>query len=602
MEDRLRAQFTRSVCFDDFDNTETKRHVLRGTELKYTKTLKVFDLFREMHPGAPSPPDVQTFKAFMKFVATNTAGRVHETVLPDSLDGWRRDFETAFQRNRNYKFPQSVSRTMKEFIHKGLGLKEGEMERANTSPNDIATLLLQLWCKDFKEYRGTTRDRSRVQMAAAILMYCFTSARTGEIHESTARRGTARRKIDGSNVDDEEQAAQVLAACYKHFILTVERVDGKAMLVLTYQREFVKNYWRKKSWELPVHAFYEIYTESTALLFNPILYFLSMASGDNAFRDFAAVDELMDAVEQLAAKPKQEDTLFTIHFKEHIKGTPVFRQYGDLTLSKAPAKSRGADAFGKEFADLGRRSNYTCNLTPRGCRRWLLMEADTRYSESARMKLASHTDRDRFQKSYTHPLCEVDGQATFLGIKQHRNEHIKTRRSAAIYKQPALWHSLPAKEEIEFYHRADIIALGRDIEELDDRIAETKEEDNRHSLHKKKRRLLNKRQALYTVALREFQKDQPQKFGHEKVDSLGTSEYTFFSYARRVMPERDLLAQILPMKVELRSPEGRQALRAMEALCKQECEIAYRTSLKPIDGHCICGQAMNKYDVPRGKL
>ncbi|KJF60769.1 uncharacterized protein CIMG_12167 [Coccidioides immitis RS] len=60
------------------------------------------------------------------------------------------------------------------------------------------------------------------------------------------------------------------------------------------------------------------------------------------------------------------------------------------------------------------------------------------------------------------------------------------------------------------------------------------------------------------------------------------------------MPECDLLAQILPMKVELQSPEGCQALRAMEALCKQECEIAYCTSLKPIDGHCICSQAMNK--------
>ncbi|EAS29697.3 uncharacterized protein CIMG_08443 [Coccidioides immitis RS] len=347
MEDRLRAQFTQSVCFDDFNNTKTKRHVLRGTELKYTKTLKVFDLFHKMHPGAPSPPDVQTFKAFMKFVATNT---------------------TTFQQNQNYKFPQSVSRTIKEFIHKGLGLKEGEMERANTSPNNIVTLLLQLWCKDFKKYRGTTRDWSRVQMAAAILI----------------------------NVDDEEQAAQVLAACYKHFILTVERVDGKAMLVLMYQREFVKNYWQKKSWELSVHAFYKIYMESTALLFNPILYFLSMTPGDNAFRDFAAVDELMDAVEQLAAKPKQEDTLFTIHFKEHIKGTPVFRQYGDLTLSKVPAKSRGADAF------------------------------DTCYSESAKMKLASHTDCDWFQKSYMHLLCEVDGQATFLSIKQHCNKHIKT--------------------------------------------------------------------------------------------------------------------------------------------------------------------------------
>ncbi|KMP06698.1 hypothetical protein CIRG_06379 [Coccidioides immitis RMSCC 2394] len=156
------------------------------------------------------------------------------------------------------------------------------------------------------------------------------------------------------------------------------------------------HYNTKKLWELLVHAFYKIYMESTALLFNSILYFLLMVSGDNAFQDFAAVDELMDAVKQLAAKPKQEDTLFTIHFKKHIKRTLVFWQYGDLTLSKAPAKSRGADAF------------------------------DTCYSESARMKLASYTDCDQFQKFYTHPLYEVDGQVTFLSIKQHHNKHIKT--------------------------------------------------------------------------------------------------------------------------------------------------------------------------------
>jgi hypothetical protein len=40
-------------------------------------------------------------------------------------------------------------------------------------------------------------------------------------------------------------------------------VDGRVLIVLTNQREYVKGYWRKKQWELPVHAFYDIYREDT---------------------------------------------------------------------------------------------------------------------------------------------------------------------------------------------------------------------------------------------------------------------------------------------------------------------------------------------------
>ena len=72
--------------------------------------------------------------------------------------------------------------------------------------------MTQLWCNDFKEYRGEPPDRTRVQLSAAILLYCFTSARTGEVHESTARRALAR---GDKNKTDNKLEARVLAACYK---------------------------------------------------------------------------------------------------------------------------------------------------------------------------------------------------------------------------------------------------------------------------------------------------------------------------------------------------------------------------------------------------
>ncbi|KAK2812936.1 hypothetical protein FQN50_000957 [Emmonsiellopsis sp. PD_5] len=179
---------------------------------------------------------------------------------------------------------------------------------------------------------------------------------------------------------------------------------------------------------------------------------------------------------------------------------------------------------------------------------------DSRYSEVARQKFAGHTHRDTFGRWYVHPLSEIDGPATFLGIEP-RMEHIKNLRSMAIHRNPELWQSLPAKEELEFQQRSDIIALD---DELGQRIA-TAEGEERQGLYLEQRRLCYEKQQLYLKALRDFQESQPSKLGPQRSTS------TCFNYTRRVMPERDRLARILPMKVELRSPEGREALRAMEA-------------------------------------
>lgn len=73
--------------------------------------------------------------------------------------------------------------------------------------------MTQLWCRDSQEYRGYPPDRSRVQLSAAMLLYCFTSARTGEVHESTARRKSARQR-DGEE-SDKILEARTMAACYK---------------------------------------------------------------------------------------------------------------------------------------------------------------------------------------------------------------------------------------------------------------------------------------------------------------------------------------------------------------------------------------------------
>ncbi|KAJ6080338.1 zinc finger protein [Penicillium canescens] len=114
-----------------------------------------------------------------------------------------------------------------------------------------------------------------------MLLYCFTSVRTGEVHESTARRHRAQKT--GEDSKDADLEARVMAACYKHFELTIESVDGMIMLVLTYKREFVKGYWRKKKWAIPKHAFYEVYAEDVPIFLNLLTFFLPMATVSHGY-------------------------------------------------------------------------------------------------------------------------------------------------------------------------------------------------------------------------------------------------------------------------------------------------------------------------------
>jgi carbonic anhydrase len=147
------------------------------------------------------------------------------------------------------------------------------------------------------------------------------------------------------------------------------------MLVLTYQREFTKGHWRKKQWELPIHGFYEIYKDDVPLFFNLLTFFLPLASADRAFRDYSSIEEILNATEAYGVDCSENKILEVIHFADSVRDVPLIRPFGELQIDKCTGKARGADAFGKEFANLGHRSGYTRNVTVRGCRRWALMQA-----------------------------------------------------------------------------------------------------------------------------------------------------------------------------------------------------------------------------------
>lgn len=199
------------------------------------------------------------------------------------------------------------------------------------------------------------------------------------------------------------------------------------------------------------------------------------------------------------------------------------------------------------------------------------------------MKFGGQVKRETFGRSYAHPLSEIDGPANFLGIAS-REGHIQNRRGMGIYQNSNLCQYLPAKAQLEFDNREDIVELDDQLRELSARLSATSDAQARGEIQKRQKSLNGTKKKLLRKAVDQLR-------GQSKKDSAISNirTETLFYYRRRVMPNRGLLADILPKKVSLRDTDGRQALQALESICLESSRIAYRESLKPFGGKCRCG-------------
>jgi carbonic anhydrase len=204
------------------------------------------------------------------------------------------------------------------------------------------------------------------------------------------------------------------------------------------------------------------------------------------------------------------------------------------------------------------------------------------------MKYASHTEARTFGRSYAHPVCEVDGPATYLNIAS-RHEHIQNRRSMGIHRNPNLWQSLPAKAEFEFQEREDVMALDTEFALLSSQLAKADSQEMAHEIHLKRRRIQSQKDKLY------FEELKRQREVQQGTQTGSVYEQTLFHYRRRAMPERDLLAQILPTRSTIRSSAGLEAMKALETICSQYHPVTYRSGLRPgNDGKCMCGESVDR--------
>lgn len=91
--------------------------------------------FVELHPHSVIPPDIQTCRAFLEWVAKGKDGRIEERPTVGTMKGFFRQFVTGMKRERNFDFPPTTRTTIKEvctavFLNKS-GLIPDSISREN---------------------------------------------------------------------------------------------------------------------------------------------------------------------------------------------------------------------------------------------------------------------------------------------------------------------------------------------------------------------------------------------------------------------------------------------------------------------------------------
>jgi hypothetical protein len=173
------------------------------------------------------------------------------------------------------------------------------------------------------------------------------------------------------------------------------------------------------------------------------------------------------------------------------------------------------------------------------------------------MKFAAHRNPKTLVGHYLDDMSNVDGAAAFLGLEPRR-DLTEDFRSASMRRNPDLRHSLPTKNLDELKHRQDYLALCEQIENFSVQITADITEEAREELKAQRRYVYDRRQKLIDEELENCRKIQQRVHTTQcKADDRGEWRPSYFDrVVRHMVPERDRLAQTLPLAVPLQSSEG----------------------------------------------
>ena len=204
------------------------------------------------------------------------------------------------------------------------------------------------------------------------------------------------------------------------------------------------------------------------------------------------------------------------------------------------------------------------------------MATDGGHSLGQVMKFAGHRNSKTLVGYYLSDENKVDGTAAFLKLDA-RGDLTEDFRSESMGKTSDIQHSLAANILHDLKQRQDYMDLSEQLRNLVGTEFRTQ-----------RRYLYDQRQKLVDKEL-ENQRNNPHRVHNtdSNGDQKGEWQRSYFDrVVRHMVPERDRLANTLPLAASLRSPEGISALRDLVALRTNDSTVAYQEALRPVGGCC----------------
>ncbi|KAK8038354.1 hypothetical protein PG994_015121 [Apiospora phragmitis] len=370
--------------------------------------------------------------------------------------------------------------------------------------------------------------------------------------------------------------------------------DGEPEFKIDFKREHTKGMQdTPKKPEHPLAERIEGEDGPPPLFAQPILHWLANFLSTQAFRDFRTVDQI------LALTPRPGESYRILEWADDKLDHPVFPEWS----AEGPKdKPKSPKSWGTQASAWAVRAGFPAGMGLHASRREALIKVDDNgYSMGQVMKFAAHRNPRTLVGHYLADMTNVDGTASFLGLKPRR-DLTEDFRSASMRRDPNLPSVLPAKLREALQSQPDYSEATSQIKALSYEIDTVGLEEDRKHLIAQRDQLYKQRSQLVTDALETYQQNYSRVSHSGGEQEAKDWRRVQFDRVRHMMPERGRLAVSLSNRAAPRSDTWVAALHDLIALRTDDCRVAYQETLRPSNGCCptaFCGQEMERIPVAK---
>ncbi|ETN36758.1 uncharacterized protein HMPREF1541_09036 [Cyphellophora europaea CBS 101466] len=269
-----------------------------------------------------------------------------------------------------------------------------------------------------------------------------------------------------------------------------------------------------------------------------------------------------------AAKKPPDRNFLCLDYTDDVLDRHVYSRHS----AAAGGETKAATSLVEALALLGQRTGFRDRPTPGAIRREALLQVDRHgYSINERMRHADHRNPNTYGGYYQNAISTVDGQATYFGLEQQLPVLHELFRGFSIRRD------YQYRPEVPWRLRKQISDVPPSIEG-DNGMVDQRARQKRYD---------DRRQQRDTV-LRTDQQSQAKK-ANTSADCVYESD---FQQARRLMPERDRLADGLFQVGSLRNAQGIELMNDLVTLFSSRRSETYCVELNSSRSHCdTCGIA-----------